>query len=270
MSSEKTSIELEEANKTFADIIEIIKNIIVFVLLVIFIRSFFIAPFSIEWDSMENNYHNKEYVMVSKIGYLDFSTHFSDWTKENSNIISKTVGGILSKIPIHIGDPKRGDVVVLRPPINDTHKLYLKRIIGMPEDTIKIESWKVFIKTKDSENFIELNENYLSLTNKNQTEISHNFSWKEIIIPKGHYWVMWDNRINSLDSRTCFQSCSFPNASHFLKREHIIWKIFFSLGHFDILSRDSSGKITGLGSFSWQVKPRLFSTPSWAEYPELK
>ena len=73
---------------------------------------------------------------------------------------------MLSKIPLHIGDPSRGDVVVIRPHVDPCREFYIKRIVGLPGDVIRFEDGKVLIKTLDSEKFIEINESkYLSTIN---------------------------------------------------------------------------------------------------------
>ncbi len=50
------------------------------------------------------------------------------------------------KIPIHIGDPIRGDVVVIKPHVDKNREHYIKRVIGLPGDIIRFESGSVFIQ----------------------------------------------------------------------------------------------------------------------------
>ena len=83
---------------------------------------------------------------------------------------------------------KRGDIVSFKTPDNDTD-VAIKRIIGLPGETIEIKNGKVYINGK------VLNEPYL----KNQK--TEWFYKGEMYIPKGTYFVMGDNRSNSYDSR---------------------------------------------------------------------
>jgi signal peptidase I len=71
----------------------------------------------------------------------------------------------MSKIPIRVGDPLRGDVVVITPHVDKQKEYYIKRVIGLPGDTIFFDDGKVKIKKAGTENFIEIQESYLSSFN---------------------------------------------------------------------------------------------------------
>lgn len=88
------------------------------------------------------------------------------------------------------GEIKRGDVVVHLYPKDET-RFYIKRIIGLPNETIEIKAGKVFI------NNTELEENYLDQT---YNETQKNFPARKI--EADSYFVMGDNRDNSSDSRS--------------------------------------------------------------------
>lgn len=77
---------------------EIFLNIII----IIFLGFFVIMPFQIHGSSMEENYHNGEYILVNKISYLNFATHFEHWKKDDANFLQKFIGNTLSQIPLHI------------------------------------------------------------------------------------------------------------------------------------------------------------------------
>nr|WP_278253076.1 signal peptidase I [Enterococcus sp. 665A] len=87
-------------------------------------------------------------------------------------------------------DPKRFDVVVLHPP-DDPQSLYLKRVIGLPEERIDYQNGCLFVNGRPiKDTFAE------------QTE---DFVWTQITskpIPKGYYFVLGDNRMISKDSRS--------------------------------------------------------------------
>lgn len=104
---------------------------------------------------------------------------------------------IVEKITKNFDGYKRGDIVVLHPPGNKNVD-YVKRIIGLPGETIKINECRVFV-TKGSQRF-ELNESYLSpdLCTKGGPWIREG---RSISIPEDNYLVLGDNRAKSVDSR---------------------------------------------------------------------
>lgn len=111
--------------------------------------------FRIEGDSMEPNLHNGEYVLIDKISYL-------------------------------LHPPERGDVVVFTPPNNERD--YIKRVIGLPGDTVEIKGGQVYV------NGITLDEPYL------QQVILRDEAAR--VVEAGRYFVLGDNRNNSSDSRS--------------------------------------------------------------------
>ena len=92
------------------------------------------------------------------------------------------------KIVYRFTDPQPGDIVVFLPP-NGESKDYIKRVVAVGGQSIKIVDGKVFVNGKP------LSEPYLS------PEYCDSGTMKEIKIPEGYYFVMGDNRPNSLDSR---------------------------------------------------------------------
>ncbi len=86
--------------------------------------------------------------------------------------------------------PERFDVVVLHPP-NDPENLYLKRVVGLPEERIDYQNGQLFVNGKPvADEFGEETENFV---------------WEQINngpIPKGYYFVLGDNRRISMDSRS--------------------------------------------------------------------
>lgn len=84
-------------------------------------------------------------------------------------------------------DPQRGDIIVLRPPI-DSHVEFVKRLIGLPGDMILIKGGKVYV------NNVMLDEPYIK-----EAPLS---PYGPFEVPEGHYFVMGDNRNHSSDSRT--------------------------------------------------------------------
>ncbi len=94
---------------------------------------------------------------------------------------------LVNKLAFNFVEPERGDVIVFKYPPDPTQVPYIKRIIGLPGDTIHIEGGKVFINGQ------ELIEPYLvEPTNRGG-------DW---VVPENNLFVMGDNRNSSSDSRT--------------------------------------------------------------------
>jgi signal peptidase I len=146
------------------------------VLLALFIRTFVVQAFKIPSGSMEPTLLVGDHILVSKFIY-----------------------GI--KIPfvrstlIPISEPDRGDVVVFIYPV-DKSKDFIKRVIGLPGDSIKIEGTRILINGtpyEDTHGF------YTSSNRAGSPDRSQNFG--PITVPQDSYFVMGDNRDQSYDSR---------------------------------------------------------------------
>lgn len=192
-------------------LLDIFLNLLVIVILVIFIRTYLVAPFKVSGSSMCDTLNiikdhcqegNGETILVNKFTYLEIGSY-------------------------EIGAPKRGDIVVFRPP-NETEDFYIKRIIGLPGDKIIIKNGKVYIKELGQSAEKELVEDYLNADNKDRTLLPNLESSNEFLVPADNYFVMGDNRRHSSDSRHCFSqigcSSGFPN---FLERSRIEGKAWF-------------------------------------------
>ena len=111
--------------------------------------------FRIEGSSMEPNLHDGEYVIIDRVSYV-------------------------------LHPPERGDVIVFVPPTND--KDYIKRVLGLPGDTIEIRNGQVMV------NGAVLDEPYLNAPT--------NYELGPQTIEPGQYFVLGDNRNNSSDSHS--------------------------------------------------------------------
>ncbi len=137
---------------------------------------------------------------------------------------------IIDKISIRWQKPERGEIIVFNPPVNpvvpDATKVYIKRVIGLPGDRISIHDGKVFI------NDVPLNEPYIAepikytLPTQDDALCSNCFRPSDIqsrngqsffTVPANKYWVMGDNRNNSLDS----------HAWGFLPEENLVGRAVF-------------------------------------------
>lgn len=105
-------------------------------------------------------------------------------------------------------DPDRGDIIVFRYPDDPSGKtLFVKRVIGLPGDVVEMKEGKVYINGSDA----PLDEPYLKET------AYGDFGPYEV--PEGKYFMMGDNRNNSLDSRSW--------VNHYVPKKDILGKVLF-------------------------------------------
>lgn len=97
---------------------------------------------------------------------------------------------LINKLSYKFGDPQRGDIIVFNPPFK-TEKPYIKRVIGLPGESVKIVDGVVFILKGGSEFMLE--EQYIKALSPRD--------YNGGTIPANQYFVLGDNRGNSEDSR---------------------------------------------------------------------
>ncbi|MDD2487184.1 MAG: signal peptidase I [Candidatus Gracilibacteria bacterium] len=232
--------ELKPEKSRMQEFIEFLRDLIIIFIIVMIIRTYIAAPFQISGGSMDTSYHNNEFIIVDKLSYVKIGA-------------------------LEIGNPTRGDVVIFRPHANNGKEFYIKRVLGLPGDTIKFENGEVFIKRPNDKDFIKLNESYLSETNIKSTFLGPDIKENSFTVPEGDYFLMGDNRVNSSDSRSCFLSCSIKGSSHFIKRGDILGKVFLDFGYFNIFKEGTFE----LGELKWNYPPRFLNTPRKWIYKEL-
>jgi signal peptidase I len=98
---------------------------------------------------------------------------------------------VVDEISYELGNPQRDDVVVFKYP-NDTTKYFIKRVIGLPNETVKIDGSDVTIINKEHPEGFKLDQPFVE--NKSSNEMTYTLTDNE-------YFVMGDNRIASSDSR---------------------------------------------------------------------
>jgi signal peptidase I len=133
--------------------------IVIFVILPL--RLFVIQPFVVSGDSMYPTFENRDYLIVDALSYK-------------------------------LENPSRGDVVIFKYPY-DTTRYFIKRIVGLPGETIRIQGKKVTIINKENPKGMVLDESYLTYENDSDTNIT---------LKDDEFFVMGDNRPVSSDSRT--------------------------------------------------------------------
>jgi signal peptidase I len=130
---------------------------------------------------------------------------------------------IASKVSYHLHEPERGDIVVFKPSTGGSAD-YIKRIIAIPKDHLRIQHAQVFINGK------QLNEPYL---NEKWTYLDTWNQGDEQVVPDGEYFVMGDNRNHSSDSR----SIGFQRKDAFLGKA---WIRIWPLGTFKVFQTSVS------------------------------
>lgn len=148
--------------KAIALVLEMVQVLAVSLAIIIPVRWFLIQPFYVQGASMEPNFFDHEYLIIDELSY-------------------------------RLDDPRRGDVVVFHYP-NDPKQFFIKRVIGLPSETVEISDGKVRIYNEAHPNGILLDETaYLDqdFTAATQT----------ITLKAGQYYLLGDNRSSSLDSR---------------------------------------------------------------------
>lgn len=119
--------------------------------------------------------------------YFVITLFIVDGASMDPTLVSGEVAA-LNKIVYTLGDPQRGDIAVVKYPGDPEHKRYVKRVIGLPNETLKIADGAVFINNR------KLREGYLPAG----VETDKDGNWQ---LGKNDYFLMGDNRPNSNDSR---------------------------------------------------------------------
>jgi len=144
-------------------------------------------------------------------------------TYEKENIASKEIEN--QKFIIS-GEPNKSYLVRIYS--ESGPEFFVKRIIGIPGDEIKINNGRVYLKTPQSSDFIEIDEKYLNDENRNNTYFSQKMENNTIKVPEGYYFLLGDNRTHSNDSRSWFSPID-QEYSPFVSKENLSGKVLVVL-----------------------------------------
>ena len=178
--------------------IEYAKSFFPVLVIVLILRSFLIEPFQIPTGSMIPSLEVGDFILVNKYAY---------------GVRLPIIG---TKI-LGVEDPDRGEVIVFIPP--HENKYYIKRVIGLPSDTVRYEDKNLYINgeliSKDYVESIMVETsigdlsgvlyretiNGVEHSTQNIDAVGRQRARTTWVIPNGHYFMMGDNRDNSSDSR---------------------------------------------------------------------
>lgn len=213
-------------------------------LLVFLLRGFVAEPFRIPSNSMMPTFLTYDFLLVDKLSY---GVHLP----------------ILNTELFDIGDPERGDVIVFRYPNYEKQSAYkgadfIKRVIGIPGDEIEYRNDQLVVNGKaiayqkigtykGIEKGVEMTgyKHIRELLDDNPHDIllrpSYESRRTKLTVPKGHYFVMGDNRAHSSDSRFW----------GFVPEEYIIGRAFYIWAHGNIGGLISSSPLKALKTFTF-------------------
>ena len=141
---------------------ETVKVVVISLAIILPIRYYLVQPFFVKGASMEPSFEDGDYLLIDELSYR-FSV------------------------------PERGDVIIFRYPM-DQSQFFIKRIIGLPDETVAIKDDTVTIYNKDEPEGFVLDESYLAPEQKTLGNAT-------VRIDDNEYFVLGDNRLQSSDSR---------------------------------------------------------------------
>lgn len=182
---EETELEASRTDKKQSSMVrEIIETLLLALIIFVAVRAV-VLNFRVDGLSMNPSLENNEMLLVNRNVYFNFDTWaLVDWLPlvdhEEENVV----------YPFH--PPERGDIIVFDPPVNGAGKPYIKRVIGLPGETIEIRNGNVFV---DGD---QIEEPYLE---GERTFCPGEQDCEPVTVPEESVFVLGDNRDNSQDSR---------------------------------------------------------------------
>jgi signal peptidase I len=157
---------------------EYFESLVIAATLALFIRTFVVQAFKIPTGSMEPNLLVGDHLLVNKF------------------VVGHTASA-LERAVLPIKPIRRGDIVVFKHP-KDPERDLIKRIIGLPGDTIELQLKQVHVNGKKLD---EPYAHFLDYPAASPEETDPRVRYGPVTVPPGHYFAMGDNRDNSEDSR---------------------------------------------------------------------
>ena len=143
---------------------EVIKFVVITLAIVVPIRTWIAQPFIVSGASMESTFYDREYLIIDELTY-------------------------------QFRPPERSEVVVFRYP-KDPSKFFIKRIIGLPGETLRLKDNEVSLKDATTGEWRKIEEPYLT-----SSEATGLWASQEVTLAPDEYFVLGDNRAVSSDSR---------------------------------------------------------------------
>ncbi|MBQ4566671.1 MAG: signal peptidase I [Desulfovibrio sp.] len=189
--------------------LEYAEALVVALVLALFIRTFVLQSFKIPSESMLQTLQVGDYLLATKFSY-GLKIPFTDYYFYEGD------------------DPQRGDIVIFEYP-KDPGMDFIKRVIGLPGDVIEVRDKQLY------RNGEAVQESYVQFLQPNVVEpVRDNYG--PVTVPPGKYFVMGDNRDNSMDSRSW----------GFVDRKAIhakAWRIYWSWGGVDDIRWGRIGRL---------------------------
>ncbi len=162
---------------------EYFESIVIAVVLALFIRTFVVQAFKIPTGSMENNLLIGDHLLVNKFVFGPTETR-------------------LERALLPIGTIKRSDIIVFKYP-EEPDRDYIKRVIGLPGETVEVREKKVYINSKAlDEPYVHFLQPPAATSELHEvTSFDVRERYGPVTVPADHYFMMGDNRDNSQDSR---------------------------------------------------------------------
>ena len=162
---------------------EYFESIVIAVILALFVRTFVVQAFKIPTGSMENNLLIGDHLLVNKFVFAPSASP-------------------LERAFLPVGSISRGDVLVFKYPV-DPSRDFIKRVIGLPGETLEVRDKKVYINGHPLDepyaHYIEVPTSPAEFREVTSSDVLKNYG--PVTVPSDQYFMMGDNRDNSADSR---------------------------------------------------------------------
>lgn len=143
--------------------VEFVRVLVIALAIILPVRYFLIQPFYVKGASMEPNFYDHEYLVIDELSY-------------------------------RFREPVRGDIVVFRYPKNPS-QFFIKRVVGLPGETVTISKGQIKVSDPARPGGVIVDESdYISAT-------THTFGERHVALGLDEYYLLGDNREQSLDSR---------------------------------------------------------------------